>query len=106
MAWTPIWLDAAWRSEALDWIDDQLARLGRRRTGELVRLRDAYLEPWTAEHSLGALAETVQAALHVGTVGRAFAWRRALSGVPAEARGAHATAAAEWLLELFEPTVI
>ena len=55
------------------------ASLGR---AELLRLRDAYLEPWTAEQPRAALNETVQIALRVGAVGRAFAWERALSGVP------------------------
>lgn len=79
------------------------AALGR---AELLRLRDAYLEPWTAEQSRDVLNETVQTALRVGAVGRAFAWERALSGVPPDAHGEYAGAVGEWLLELFEPTVI
>lgn len=73
---------------------------------ELTRLRDAYLEPWTAELPRDALNETVRTALRVGAVGRAFAWERALSGVPPDAHGEYAGAVGEWLLELFEPTVI
>ena len=72
----------------------------------LLRLRDAYLEPWTADHSRAALNETVRTGLRVGAVGRAFAWERALSGVPHDAHGEYAGAVGEWLLELFEPTVI
>jgi hypothetical protein len=79
------------------------ATLGR---ADLLRLRDAYLEPWTAEQPRTVLNETVQAALRVGAVGRAFAWERALRGVPAAALGEYAGATEEWLLELFEPTVI
>jgi hypothetical protein len=79
------------------------ASLGR---ADLLRLRDAYLEPWTAEQPRAALNETVQTALRVGAVGRAFAWERALSGVPPPAHGDDAGASEEWLLELFEPTVI
>lgn len=78
------------------------AALGRR---ELRRLRDAYLEPWTTEQPRAALNETVGTALRVGAVGRAFAWERALSGVPPPAHGDYAGAVGEWLLELFEPTV-
>jgi hypothetical protein len=77
--------------------------LGR---ADLLRLRDAYLEPWTADQPRAALEETVATALRVGAVGRAFAWDRALSGVPPEAHGEFAGAVGEWLLELFEPTVI
>jgi len=79
------------------------AALGRT---DLRRLRDAYLEPWTAEHSRAALNDTVQTALRVGAVGRALAWQRALSGVAPAAQGEHAGAVGGWLLELFEPTVI
>jgi hypothetical protein len=77
--------------------------LGR---ADLVRLRDAYLEPWTAEHSGHALIETVRMALRVGAVGRALAWKRALHGVPVEAQGDYAGMVGHWLLEPFEPTVI
>lgn len=79
------------------------ATLGR---PELLRLRDAYLEPWTADQPRAVLNETVQTALRVGAVGRAFAWERALSGVPPKAHGEYTGAVGEWLLELFEPTVI
>src|SRR5512143_1419642 len=37
---------------------------------DLLRLRDAYLEPWTAEQPPAALQETVRIALRVGAVGR------------------------------------
>jgi hypothetical protein len=77
--------------------------VGRR---ELLRLRDAYLEPWTAEQPRAALEETVSTALRVGAVGRAFAWERALSGVPPPAHGDYAGAVGEWLLELFEQAII
>jgi hypothetical protein len=79
------------------------ATLGR---ADLLRLRDAYLEPWTANHPRTSLNETVQTALRVGAVGRAFAWERALSGIPPEAHGPYGGAVGEWLLELFGPTVI
>ena len=79
------------------------ASLGR---ADLLRLRDAYLEPWTGEHPRVVLNETVQLALRVGAVGRACAWKRALADVPPEAHGEFAGAVGEWLLELFEPTVI
>ncbi len=78
------------------------ATLGR---AQLLRLRDAYLEPWTADQSRAALVETVGTALRVGAVGRAFAWERALSGVPPTDHGEYAGAVGEWLLELFEPSL-
>jgi hypothetical protein len=79
------------------------ASLGR---ADLLRLRDAYLEPWTSDQPRAVLAETVQAVLRVGTVGRALAWQRALNDLAPEAHGDHAGAVGGWLLELFEPTVI
>jgi hypothetical protein len=72
----------------------------------LLRLRDAYLEPWTDARPRTELNETVEMALRVGAVGRAYAWMRALSGVPSDAHGDYAGVVGEWLLELFEPTVI
>ena len=75
------WTDSDWRAEVLAWIDDQLLQLGQRRAGDVA-------QP------------------HVRPFGRAFAWERVLSGVSPEAHGEYAGAVGEWLLELFEPTVI
>jgi hypothetical protein len=69
----------------------------------LARLRDAYLEPWTAEHGASELASAVTLASRVAIVGRALAWRRALTGIPTGDHGAWAGNVGGWLLELFEP---
>ncbi len=70
----------------------------------LARLRDAYLEPWTAEHTRGDLNRAVELAVRVATVSRADAWSRALGGAPAS--GAHADAVPGWLLEELEAPVL
>ncbi|MBA3236373.1 MAG: aminoglycoside phosphotransferase family protein [Chloroflexi bacterium] len=65
----------------------------------LERLRDAYLEPWTDRHARPALVRSVDNAVHVATIGRALAWRRALSGIPRDELGEDAEAVPGWLLE-------
>ncbi|MGB8650912.1 MAG: phosphotransferase [Mycobacteriales bacterium] len=70
---------------------------------ELVRLRDAYLEPWTDTHSRTELELLCLLATRVGKVGRSRAWQRALTGVPDP--GEHAEAAPGWLEELLEEDV-
>ncbi|NUT34861.1 MAG: phosphotransferase, partial [Hamadaea sp.] len=69
----------------------------------LARLRDAYLEPWTAERDHGELVELVGAALTVTKVSRALSYRRALIDVRGERRPEHADAIWGWLEELLEP---
>lgn len=51
------------------------------------RLRDAYLEPWTAVAPRARLLREVELAMQVAKVGRALAQRRALSGTPREGWG-------------------
>jgi hypothetical protein len=70
----------------------------------LCRLRDAYLEPWTADRAPADLAATVTTAIRVAIVGRALSWQRGLRGVPPDDRGEWAGNIGGWLLELFEPT--
>jgi len=70
----------------------------------LVRLRDAYLEPWTDRYPRATLAEGVQLATRVAIVGRALSWRGALAGIPPEEHGPWAGNVGGWLLDLFEPT--
>ena len=67
------------------------------------RLRDAYVEPWTADHQAAELIEAVTLATRVSIVGRALAWRRALTGIPPTDHGAWSGNVGGWLLELFEP---
>ncbi|HEX6920646.1 MAG TPA: phosphotransferase [Actinomycetes bacterium] len=71
---------------------------------ELLRLRDAYLEPWTAEHDRAGLAEACRLALRVGAVGRALAWQRALVNATPAAMQRFGGGPAGWLLELYQPT--
>lgn len=73
---------------------------------ELVRLRDAYLEPWADAGSRGDLAEVVRWATRVHKVGRAVSWNRALSSVRPAERGEYGDAVPGWLLELFEPDLV
>lgn len=71
---------------------------------ELLRLRDAYLEPWTAEHDGAALREAARLALRVGAVGRALAWQRALVHATPAALERFGGGPAAWLLELHAST--
>lgn len=72
----------------------------------LDRLLDAYLEPWTAEHSRAALAAVVPLAMRLAIVGRAFSWQRALMGIPLDDQGEWAGAPPTWLMDLFEPELV
>ena len=73
---------------------------------ELARLRDAYLEPWSDLATPEALRRSVTLACRIGRVSRALAWRRALRGAALPVADDFRTAAADWLAELPEPTVI
>ncbi|MFF3853532.1 aminoglycoside phosphotransferase family protein [Micromonospora sp. NPDC002575] len=68
----------------------------------LLRLRDAYLEPWTDRHDRADLREAAGLAVTVTKVSRALSWRRALSTLD-PARAEYAEAVPGWLAELFEP---
>jgi hypothetical protein len=73
---------------------------------ELLRLRDAYLEPWTAEHDRATLVEAVRLALRVGGVSRARCYWAALQ------EGTHAEieevggGVPLWLLETYVSTPV
>ena len=68
----------------------------------LVRLRDAYLEPWTDRHDRATLREIAGLAMRVTTVSRALSWRRALDTTD-PSRTEYADAVPGWLGELFAP---
>ncbi|TDC77578.1 aminoglycoside phosphotransferase family protein [Micromonospora sp. KC606] len=68
----------------------------------LLRLRDAYLEAWTARYDRATLRETTRLAMRVTVVSRALSWRRALD-TPDPARAEYADAVPGWLGELFAP---
>jgi Phosphotransferase enzyme family len=67
---------------------------------ELLRLRDAYLEPWSAEFDRPTLIEAARLALRVGGVSRALCYRSALvEGTPAD-HDEYGDGVPGWLLEL------
>ncbi|MER7420510.1 phosphotransferase [Micromonospora peucetia] len=68
----------------------------------LARLRDAYLEPWSAGHDPGTLREAARLAVRVTRVSRALSWRRALQSTD-PTRAEYASAVPGWLQELFAP---
>ncbi len=67
---------------------------------ELMRLRDAYLEPFTAAASAARLRELVSLAQWVGMLARALAWRAALPHATAEEIAEWGAALPAWLAEL------
>jgi hypothetical protein len=72
---------------------------------ELARLRDAYLEPWTAEHPRADLRGAVGLAVRLGAISRAVTWQRTFPGTPEPVRRVHAAHVARWLTHLLEPTL-
>ncbi|WDZ85891.1 phosphotransferase [Micromonospora cathayae] len=69
----------------------------------LARLRDAYLEPWSARHDRPTLLESLDLAFHLAKVTRALSWRRALRTAEPADRQEYAAAVPGWLGELFTP---
>lgn len=63
-------------------------------------LRDAYLEPWTAHYDRADLLDAVRWATRLAKVGRALAWRRALTGANGTERATYAEFVAGWLRDL------
>jgi hypothetical protein len=61
------------------------------------RLRDAYLEPWTAYGSRVQLRAALDLALRLGPLTRALGWDRVLGSMPAEAAGAWAEYLSGWI---------
>jgi hypothetical protein len=70
---------------------------------ELLRLRDAYLEPWTAEHERSTLLEACRLALLTGPLGRALSYRRSLLDATASARSRYGEGVPGWLVDLGAP---
>ncbi len=64
------------------------------------RLRDAYLEPWTAYGPRTELRAALDLALRVGPLTRALGWMRVLGGLPATAAGEWAGYVSGWLDDL------
>ena len=75
-------------------------------SAELVRMRDAYLEPWTGEFDRADLVDAVRLATRLAKIGRALSWRRALIGGTAEEIAPWRDGVPGWLTELLEPDLI
>jgi hypothetical protein len=69
----------------------------------LLRLRDAYLEPWSGAGNLAQLREQVDLALTIGPLQRALTWRRILRGVHPAERVEWQDAVPGWTAESLEP---
>jgi hypothetical protein len=70
---------------------------------ELLRLRDAYVEPWTGEHDRATLVEACRLALLTGPVGRALSWRRSLLDATPSARARYGEGVPGWLVDVGAP---
>jgi hypothetical protein len=68
---------------------------------ELDRLREAYLEPWTAEHPLAELREEARLALRLGPISQALTGQRVFPGYAQ--RPEHGHGLARWLAYMLEP---
>jgi hypothetical protein len=71
----------------------------------LERLRSAYLEPWTGEHSRADLRRWAYLAMRVSKVCRAHSYVRALSGADDAGWAEWGEGVYGWLAEILEPDV-
>jgi hypothetical protein len=69
----------------------------------LLRLRDAYLEPWSSYGSPAELRELCGVALRVGPPARALTWRRILLGIHAAERAEWNEYVPGWMAEYLQP---
>lgn len=72
----------------------------------LLRLRDAYLEPWTGNFDRADLVEAVRLALRVGGVSRALSYRSALVEATVADHDEYGDGVPQWLLETYGPTPV
>jgi hypothetical protein len=72
----------------------------------LLRLRDAYLEPWSSYGSPAELRELTGTALRVSPLPRAMTWRRILRGVHPAERTEWQSAVPWWTAEYLEPGIL
>ncbi|WP_245646177.1 phosphotransferase family protein [Nocardiopsis trehalosi] len=70
----------------------------------VARLRDAYLEPWTGDHTLADLRVTVRRATSLAPVNRALAWSRCFPELRPQVAPEEDTQQALWLRLLLKPT--
>ena len=75
---------------------------GRVDAPQVVRVRDAYLEPFTGYADRGDLVRGVDLARRTGCVGKALAYRAALTDEPVSAHAEMEFPVRGWLLELLE----
>jgi hypothetical protein len=73
---------------------------------QLLRLRDAYLQPWSDLASPAVLHRSVTLACRIGRVSRALAWQRALDDAALPVDEQVRTAVQDWLAELREPDLV
>lgn len=66
---------------------------------ELVRLRDAYLEPWTRYVPHGNLVRAGTLATRIAMPARALTWHRVVSSLSGDERRENADAVSGWLME-------
>jgi hypothetical protein len=78
---------------------------GYRGVTDLAPVRDAYLEPWTADYARADLVRAAQLAVRVAKVGRALSYQRALCSIAPADRGEDGRSIGGWLGELLEPDV-
>jgi hypothetical protein len=72
----------------------------------LLRLRDAYIEPWTGDFDRPDLIEAVRLALRVGGVSRALSYRSALIEATPADHDEFGDGVPQWLLETYGPTPV
>ena len=70
---------------------------------QLLRLRDAYLEPWSAYGAPAHLRSLCRLALRVAPPARALTWHRILGGIRAAERGEWADSVPGWMAEYLAP---
>ncbi len=70
----------------------------------LLRLRDAYLEPFGDLGTHAELVETLETACHAGKIVRALVWQRAIGTMPAGEAGGFADAPLFWLGQVLDPS--
>ena len=69
----------------------------------LFRLRDAYLEPWSAYGTAAELRAVCEVALRIGPPVRALTWRRILLGIHPAERAEWEDSVPGWMAEYLEP---
>lgn len=66
---------------------------------ELRRLRDAYLEPWTADRPRASVDNALRAVERIYPIMRGLTWTAAMAALPADAPHEFRSAPAEWMRE-------